>query len=454
MELQLLPYLFTAFRQFRQRDGWTREQIEANQQTQLAALRRHAYAHSPFYQRFHEGYYDRPLYELPVLKRDMLVTHFDDIISDRAVQLEDVKRHLQTQPGTFMNGKYLVAATSGSTTGDPGVFLFDKADWANIIISLMRVYQWGKLDMNPLKRRRIAFVVSSSPWHMTSQVSQHVHTSLINTIRISATEPLAKIVEQLNTYNPHTLITYASMARLLAVEAREGRLKIKPENLLSTSEVLSTETRAMIESVWGNIVLDQYAATEVGGLASECSQHEGKHMYEDMLIIENVDNDYKPVPIGEYGERLLVTALLSRTLPLIRYEVSDSVRIIERKCSCGRAYRLIDSVQGRVEDVLEFPGIRGGKVFIHPIVIHSAMGIVLSSGWQVIQRGNGLVIRLSGALAEDGAQVERTMRNALEQHGAKVGTITVEKVEQIPRNANGKMSYIKREAPVNSAAAQ
>ena len=53
----------------RQRDHWTRQQLQAHQGRALQQLREYAYAHSPFYRCFHAGRTDRPLHELPVLPR-------------------------------------------------------------------------------------------------------------------------------------------------------------------------------------------------------------------------------------------------------------------------------------------------------------------------------------------------------------------------------------------------
>jgi phenylacetate-CoA ligase len=61
------------------------------------------------------------------------------------------------------------------------------------------------------------------------------------------------------------------------------------------------------------------------------------HLFEDLVITEVVDEGNRPVPLGVYGEKVLVTVLFSRTLPLIRYELSDSVRpSISPYCPCGR----------------------------------------------------------------------------------------------------------------------
>jgi len=56
----------------------------------LRSLREYAYAHSPFYQGFHQGLTDAPLHELPVLTKAMLMEHFDELVTDHAIRLKEV----------------------------------------------------------------------------------------------------------------------------------------------------------------------------------------------------------------------------------------------------------------------------------------------------------------------------------------------------------------------------
>lgn len=86
-------------RQFRPRDHWTRKLLETHQAHALHSLRDYAYAHSPFYQWFHHGLTGAPLHELPVLTKALLMEHFDDLVTDRAIRLEEVKAHLRDLPG-------------------------------------------------------------------------------------------------------------------------------------------------------------------------------------------------------------------------------------------------------------------------------------------------------------------------------------------------------------------
>jgi len=77
----------------------------------------------------------------------------------------------------------------------------------------------------------------------------------------------------------------------------------------------------------------------------------------EMLMehFEVVDKRNRPVPLGAEGDRLLITTLFSRTLPLIRYELHDRVRLAMKPCPCGRPLALIDAIYERTEDVLAFP---------------------------------------------------------------------------------------------------
>lgn len=108
----------------------------------------------------------------------------------------------------------------------------------------------------------------------------------------------------------------------------------------------------------GHEPFDVYAATETAGIASPCQFHR-RHLYEDLVICEVVDDTGAPVPAGTTGSRLLVTVLFSRTLPLIRYELSDRVALDPSSCPCARPFRTLAGVEGRQEDILMLPGARG-----------------------------------------------------------------------------------------------
>jgi len=312
MNISIMLKLLHMLEQLRKHERWTRPQLEAYQAEALRRLREYAYAHSPFYQRLHGGLFDRPLHELPVLTKAMLMEHFDEVVTDRSVHLEAVRAFAgERLEGRLFLDRYWVTATSGSS-GQPGFFLFNEPEWLTIVASFARGQEWSGAAVSLLHRRKMATVASISPWHMSSQVAATAKTWWTPSIRLPASDPLESIVQRLNEWKPDVLIAYASMARILADEQLAGRLHIQPGKTFTSSEVLTDETRRRVRSAWGDEPFNQYGATETADIAAEYQACRHMHIFEDLLIIEVVDEAYRPVPPGAYGARLLVTTLFSR----------------------------------------------------------------------------------------------------------------------------------------------
>jgi putative adenylate-forming enzyme len=452
MSTQIVLKVLALRHRLRQRDRWTRSQLEKYQGRALRLVREHAYARSPFYGRFHRGFADRPLKDLPVLTKQMVMEHFDELVTDPTVRLAEVEAHLTTLSGgdELLGGRYRVASTSGST-GRRGIFLWDPSEWATILASYNRSFDWAGVGAGLTHRTRMAVVSSTTPWHQSARVGASVSSPWVPTLRIDSGDPLESIVERLGSFQPRVLVAYASMAHLLAEEQLAGRLRISPGFVFGSSEVFTDKARRCVEEAWAKKPFEVYAATEPAGIASECEQHRGMHLFEDLVITEVVDENNKPVPPGVYGEKVLVTVLFSRTMPLIRYEMSDSVRPASSPhCPCGRPFALIDGIQGRAEDVLGFPATSGGQVSVQPIVFHRVMDAVPASGWQVAQGPEGLTVLLSGVREgfADATLID-SLRQELAAQGAIVPPVEVRRVPNIPRTTVGKAPLIKSYVPAS-----
>lgn len=444
MDPWLLLDLWRRLVRLRERERWTRAQLEAHQARAVHHLRDHAYGRSPFYKRFHQGLFDRPLAELPVLTKALVMGHFDELVTDRAVRLDAVREHVaQASPERRFLGRYRVCATSGST-GQPGLFLFDRSEWTAVLASFARAHEWAGATISLTHRMRMASVASTNPWHLSAQVTATLRSWWMPALRLDAAEPLEAIVQQLNAFQPGMFVAYPSTARVLAEEQLAGRLRIAPHLIFTSGEVLTPETRRRIEAAWGRQPFDQYGATESGNLAAECDRHAGLHLMEDLALIEVVDEHNRPVPPGVYGEKVLVTVFASRTLPLIRYELSDSLRLARSPCACGRPFMLVDGIQGRLEEVLRFPSATGGEVAVHPNIFHHLLDTLPVTGWQVVQeQDGGLAVLLSGAADEVDARLVPELRQTLVALGALPPPVRVRRVVGIPTSAAGKAPLIR-----------
>lgn len=125
------------------------------------------------------------------------------------------------------------------------------------------------------------------------------------------------------------------------------------------AEPHSEDVRKKIEKLWDIDVYNCYGLSEMNGpgLAFECKQKNGLHVWEDAYIPEIIDPDtLEPVSEGEYGE-LVLTILHRNAMPIIRYRTRDITRFIQGKCSCGRTHRRIDRIKGRTDDMLIINGV-------------------------------------------------------------------------------------------------
>lgn len=452
MDLSIMLKLLFKLGQLRKHERWTRPHLEAYQAEQLRRHRAYAYAHSPFYRQFHKGLEGRPLHELPILTKAMLMEHFDELVTDRTLRLAEVRAYAaQGQAGKRYRNRYWVNATSGSS-GQPGFFVFNDAEWLTILASFARSQEWSGQRISLTQQQRMATVASISSWHMSLQVAAAAKSWWRPSLRLPASQPLPQMLQQLNDWRPDILIAYASMAGILAEEQLAGRLHIHPQVVYSASEVLTRRTRQRVREAWDDEPFDEYAATETASIAAEYRACRRMHLFEDLLLIEVVDDYNCPVPPGEYGAKVLITTLFSHTQPLIRYELNDSVRISTKEHACRLPFAVLEGVQGRREDALELPGLASGRITVQPLVFNRVMDIVPASGWQVIQEADdSLTVLLSGV--RDGltdTALRDQLTQSLAQEQVQVSSIKIEHVAAIPKTAAGKAPLVKAYRPSQS----
>ena len=422
-----------------------RRPLKESQMIRDAAMTRliqFARTNSPFYAEFHRGLEEAPLAELPVLTKATMMDHFDNLVTNRRIRLTDVERHLDrlhAQP--LFLGRYRVCSTSGST-GRRVFFIFDRDEWATILASFRRSAAWSGV-ISPLPFTPMAAVASMVPWHITSQARNSMHLPWARVERFDITEPLETLTQRLNDLQPRLVATYPSIGRTLAKEQLEGRLAIAPRIVFTGSEVLTPMVRSLMERAWGQgCVFDYYGATETGTIAAECARHR-LHLAEDLLVVEGVDRQNRPVPPGIASEKLLVTVLFQRTQPLIRYEISDRVVFAGSGCDCGLPWRILEQVEGRDEEMLRLPAAGGGTREVHPVVFEGILDNLPVAGWQVTSSSNDVTVLLAGADGIDPDPVREKILEALAKRGVEPAAVTVRRVAELSRTITGKAAHVR-----------
>ena len=430
------------------RDEWSRGRLEDFQAKGLIRVRQHAQRHSRHFAEQYRGLEDAPLVELPPLTKSELMSDWDRVVTSPGLSLDSVTqqlRNLETvggDPGRPWQGRWWMAATAGST-GERAVFVWDRAEWIAILSSYARVNDWSGVRVGPRRRLPTAIVSTRNPVHQSAVVGASLRNPLVPTLRLDATRPIDQLVAELNGFRPRLLVCYASMLAPLAEAQLAGALRISPEAVITASEEqLAAAKQAAVEA-WGVKVINTYAATETATIASMCS-HGSMHVYEDFLVVEPVDSHYRPVPDGQVADRLLVTVLFSRTIPLIRYELTDSVCLATTPCPCGSPFKVLESVVGRTQSTLQMSGADGVLVTVRPGVFHGVIEPVAVHGWQVEQDETGVTVRVVDPDRRvDNERLAMDLRAALTAAGvAPDVTVEVERVRRLARTRLGKAPLI------------
>jgi phenylacetate-CoA ligase len=430
-------------------DRWTSDQLRAHQERRLAEVVGHARTQSAFYRQLYQEVDEIDLGRLPVIDKATVMDHFDELVCDPRLTLRGLEEHLDgLERDELYLDEYRVLATGG-TTGRKGVFVYDRAEWRELVAGFYRMSDYVGLRPRLPRRIPIAAVGASRPAHSTYRLSASADTGLFKILRLSATSPLRDVVTALNAHRPEFLYAYSSVVSLLTLEQLEGRLDIAPRIVVTSGETPTGDLAAAVRAAWGGTWFELYGTTETGILGVHCTQHTGLHLFEDDFIVEVVDEEHRPVPAGETGDHILLTSLVGRTQPLIRYVISDLVTIRPEPCPCGRPYRVVAGIEGRNDDILRLVSRDGAEIVVHPLVLRSPMAAVPGvREYRILHDERGFHVRVAvrpGFRVDDTtAAIRRGLRDAITALGAEEPDVSVDVVERIEdgRDSAGKFRLI------------
>jgi phenylacetate-CoA ligase len=110
-----------------------------------------------------------------------------------------------------------------------------------------------------------------------------------------------------------------------------------------------------IASKWNIKLFSTYASTEMSTAFTECEHGVGGHHHPELIIVEVLDDENKPVKEGESGE-LTITTIGVEAMPLIRFKTGDIVKLHTNPCMCGRNTLRVGPVVGRKQQMIKYKG--------------------------------------------------------------------------------------------------
>ena len=374
------------------------------------------------------------LSSLPVMTKSDLMDNFDDIVTDRRLTLDVCERHVDALRGDdYLLDEFHVIASGGSS-GQRGVFVYDWDAWATCYASISRFPARDRARHPELADRPpvVATVAAAHASHISAAIGATFSTPDLPRHSIPVNQPTERIVDRLNALQPTTLMGYSSFLPRLAAEARAQRLRIDPQRVVAISEPLLPEARADLEATWGVPVASGYGMSE-GLFVGSCGH--GSHLPDDLCLLEPVTADGMPVAAGATSAKVYVTNLYNGVVPLIRFEVTDEVTVLEEACPCGSAFRRIADPLGRLDETFIYPD----GTAIHPHVFRSCLGHQHLVEYQVRQTTGGVDISAVTSGAVDTDALASRIESALRDLGLPAPTVTIATVDRIVRQPSGKL---------------
>lgn len=297
--------------------------------------------------------------------------------------LEAPRAFISSDPGP---GKIVKAVTSG-TTGTPfatwmGLDAFNSGDalwWRRNIWNGYRDGEWVARLVGdpavPLGRRW-----SVKPW----RVSWTDRRLYLSTFHLRADTAMAYI-DVLERRRPEYLQGYPSSLEILSrfcIEA--GREPAwRPKAVWFSSEPMFEHQREAIARVFRAPIVGLYGSAERVISAAECEAGS----YHLSLVDGYLEGQFG---ILDLSRPALVTSLMNRAMPLIRFRLGDVIELIPgAACGCGRTLPRMEPVVTKHEDWVETPSGRRVSASGLTWAFKDMEGVRRS---QIVQTGPGDVV--------------------------------------------------------------
>ena len=260
--------------------------------------------------------------------------------------------------------------SSSGTTGNPTVILHTQKDldeWANAVARCLHMVGLRPTDV---------FQNSSGYGMFTGGLGFQYGAERLGMLTVPAaagnTKRQIKFMTDFGTTAVHAIPSYA--ARIYEVMEELGidpRRDTKLKTLIIGAEPHSEEQRRRIEEMLGVKAYNSFGMSEMcgPGVAFECTEQNGLHIWEDYYIVEIVDPEtLEPVAEGEVGE-LVLTTINREAMPLLRYRTRDLTRVLPGECPCGRHHKRLDRMKGRSDDMIILKGVNIFPIQIETILL-------------------------------------------------------------------------------------
>ncbi len=431
LRLQELAKGHSTFRVLRDMQGkqWlSRDRLQEVQAQRLRALLRCAVANVPYYAELFRD-----------LRLDVgSLRHSTDLQCIPFLTKEIIRQNLERMRNR--EARRVRKFSTGGSTGAPLTFFLGPTRVSSDVAARMRAESWfGVTPADP------EFAIWGSPVELTKQDhlrdlrDRVLRTRLLSAFEMNS-ETMTRYLDEIERRGCRRVFGYPSSIALLCEHARREKRdlrKLGVKAVFVTAEYLYEHWRSTIAETFGCPVGNGYGGRDSGFVAHECPAG-GMHITADRLIVEIVDDQGRPQPIGQAGE-IVVTNLDTPEMPFIRYRTGDVGVLAAHSCTCGRTLPLLERVDGRKTDFIVAPDGRlmHGLSLIY--VIREIRGI---EAFRITQkRLTGFEVEIVRNHQYDPKSEERIREGFSRRLRAPVA-VQVRYTELIPPTASGKARHV------------
>lgn len=326
-----------ARRRFR---SWSLERLAAWKLDKARRVVRFVVRRSRFFADLYRGCNLDDVWRLPTTNKKMMMEHLGEYNTLGFTREELIRFCLEAERERTFTRRFrgVNVGMSSGTSGSRGVEMATRGEEAYVKAVAMSRFPFPRGE-----KLNWAFILRvSSPAFSLNRFGNRLSW-------VSQLDTAESIRERLNRLQPNMVSAPPSMLRILARESRSGLLTVKPKCVLAYGEVLYPDVEKYIWETFGCPVRQVYKSTE-GTIALSCPENR-LHIQEDLIAVQLFDRRGMPTPDGEPCHRLVITNLVYRAQPFIRYELNDLISLDPRPCPCGSSFRVISRIQGRCDDV-------------------------------------------------------------------------------------------------------
>jgi phenylacetate-CoA ligase len=340
----------------------TKDEIIKIRDAKFRKILKFAYSNSPFYRDLYashgikSGDLDEvPIEKLPSTEKKVMIENFEQIITAKDINVKDALAfvHENKDASQLYQKKYKIMRSSGSS-GTPAVTIYSINEMAAAISSNSRIFtiEFGK-------KYKFAYYAAVSGRFAGISYASLCKMGIVKYSysfkAIDMNESLESVVKTLNEFQPDMLSGYGSGLAMLAKSQMDGKLKIKPNLVMSGGEQLFPQDAKLMKDAFGAPVIDSYGASECPCIGI------GKEEYDGIYLMD----DYSYIEIME--DHILVTNLQNFTQPIIRYRLDDRLTLKEDSKKL-LPFRLIEKAVGRNDILVWFKNEKNETESIHPLV--------------------------------------------------------------------------------------